>query len=359
MRRCYHGYVRVLLLLVALTGCGRLGFGESSPSDGMGSGGDALGDGPVGMPQLCDDTVVTTLGGINPVAIRAAALSTGGYAVALETTAPDIKLLELDANKNLVATHSTFAVGYAPLYGLSLHNDLPMVSLETGGTTYLKVVDPGWDTYLTGLGGDPRVVDPAYAEISPTQGIAGLISGGDFNVGIFDDANFGTVTVADYVPTTVESASIVPAVGGARVVVEKTGGVCETFVVTDGNMVKNRHTFSPCYAPKAATASGTAVILHRIDTIGPYAVHIVPPVDTDPGETFTLTGATYARIAGRGDDTIWVGHGSGSYRAMIRFDNGARTELREQTPAYPFDLTSRDAFWIEGPIVHVATPCLK
>lgn len=169
-------------MLVA-TSCGRFGFGQHDPD------GDARGDtsdaaGPVAVPQFCDERTVTTLPGLDTVAIRAVALDMK-YAVAIETTSNDIALLELDAQGALVATHAAFTPGYAPLYGIARHNELPVVSLFTGGAYYIKFVEAGWEAYGTGPSGDAHVIDPPYVEIDATRGIGGRISG-DFNVGVID-----------------------------------------------------------------------------------------------------------------------------------------------------------------------------
>ena len=74
----------------------------------------------------------------------------------------------------------------------------------------------------------------------------------------------------------------------------------------------------------------------------------------------TLTGATSARITTRSDGAFWIGHGSASERALLRVTGaGAMTEHREPVPARMFDLTARDAFWLDGTTVHVSTPCLR
>lgn len=343
-------------MLVA-TSCGRFGFGQHDP-DGDVGGDTSDAAGPVAVPQFCDERTVTTLPGLDTVAIRAVALDMK-YAVAIETTSNDIALLELDAQGALVATHAAFTPGYAPLYGIARHNELPVVSLFTGGAYYIKFVEAGWEAYGTGPSGDAHVIDPPYVEIDATRGIGGRISG-DFNVGVIDDGDIASINQADHTPLDAVSGSIVWSPSGARVAVELAGGVCETFVVNTDGTTKALHTFSPCYAPKvAAVDDDTAAIVHRTDAAGPYAVHVVPLVSSDPGTTYPLTGATYARIAARVDGAIWVGHGSGSYRAMMRFANDTMTEHRENVPAYAFDLTERDAFWIEGAVVHVSTPCLR
>lgn len=355
--------MRVAILLVAAAGCGRFGFGETSTS-GDGSSDDAMFDAAREMllPQFCDDRVVTTLpiGPLDPVAIRAVALTTG-YAVAIETSSAEIPLLEVDATGGLVATHAPFTPSYAPLYGISKHDERPAVHLNTGGTSYIKFVEPGWAVYATGPSGDASMIDPAYAELGPTTGIAARINGGDFEVGLLDDANPAVITNSDYVPTNAIGGSLVPIPGAARVVVERAGGVCETFVVTSQNVTTNLHTFSPCYAPKVAAHDGnTAVIVHRLDDVGPFAVYVIPAVPTDVGVTYPLAGATMARVAARVDGAYWVGHASGSYRAMMRITlGGDMTEHREDTRSFQFDLTERDAFWYDGPTVHVSTPCLR
>jgi len=357
--------VRSALLVVVLTGCGRFGFGEEAPSSDASTGADATDDtiAEAALPQFCDDREVTTLGipaVDQTVAIRAVALSSG-YAIAIETVSSGIPLLEIDAQGSLVATYPLFTPGYAPLFGISQHNDLPVVSLETGGVGYVKFVQPGWSAYATGPNGEPASIDPAYAELNATSGIAARTSGGIFEVGRVDDSDYGTMAVSDYSPSSVISGSLVPISGGARVVVEKAGGVCETYVVSSGGTTSSLHTFSPCYAPEVASGDATSgVIVHRTDSVGPYAVHVIPAVPTEAGTTYPLAGATIARATTREDGAYWIGHGSGSYRALMRITRGGvMTESRENVATYFFDLTARDVFWIDGPVVHVSTPCLR
>ncbi|MFN0247194.1 MAG: hypothetical protein ACKV2T_09800 [Kofleriaceae bacterium] len=356
--------MRAVVLVVTLAACGRFGFGESDPStDDANPTNDATdGQAPVATPQFCDDRVITTLpiGALDATAIRAVALD-NGYAVAVEAVDTSIRLLELDNAGVLIATHGVFAAGYTPLYGMSKHDDRPAVHMQISGTSYLKFLDPGWASYTTGPSGDPSMIDPAYAHIGPDVGVAARISGGDFHVGLVDDAALNAITDATYMPTTVVSGSIVPVPGGARVAVEKAGGVCETFVVDAANQARDVHTFSPCYAPKVAAVDDTSgVIVHRTDTVGPYAIHLIPAIANDTGSTVPLSGATYARAAKRSDGAVWIGHGSGSYRALLRVTpSGVMTELREDTAAFYFDLTERDAFWYDGATVHVSTPCLR
>ncbi|MGE0397867.1 MAG: hypothetical protein AB7T06_14185 [Kofleriaceae bacterium] len=352
--------MRRWIVVLLLSGCGRFGFGERDPSDG---GDDDASDGGALAPRFCDDRVVTTLpiGALDAVAIRAVALDMR-YAVAIETTAQEIPLLELDSDGAFVATHAPFTPGYAPLYGMSRLDNRPVVHLLTSGSSYIKFVRPGWSMYTTGPDGDPSMIDPAFVEIDRTTGFAAKISGGDFHIGIVDiDADPSLITDADYTPANAIGGSVVPSPSGARVVVEKTGGVCETFVVTAANTVTAKHTFSPCYAPKAAASSdANVVIVHRVADVGPFAVYVVPANPTDTGTTIPLSGATYARTAARVDGAVWVGHGSGSYRALMRFPNsGQMTESREDIPSFYFDLTERDAFWYDGATVHVSTPCLR
>ncbi len=365
MRRCYHGPVRSALLVVVLTGCGRFGFGEEAPSSDASAGADATDDtiSEAALPQFCDDRTVTATGipaGDQPIAIRAVALSTG-YAVAIETQSSGIPLLELDAQGSFVATSGLFAPGYAPLFGISQHADLPVVSLETGGVGYVKFVQPGWTAYATGPNGDPAPIDPAYAELNATSGIAARMNSGTFEVGRVDDSDYTAMAVSDYSPTSVISGSLVPIPGGARVVAGKAGGVCETYIVSSAGVTSSLHTFSPCYAPKVAAGDATSgVIIHRTDTVGPYAVHVIPVIASDAGTNYPLAGATLARAATREDGAYWIGHGSGSYRALMRITRGGvMTESRENVATYNFDLTSKDAFWIDGAAVHVSTPCLR
>ncbi len=351
--------MRVVIFLVVLTGCGRLGFGESGDDAPIDAPIDAP-EGPLLTPQFCDDRVVGDVIGVVPVAIRAVAFPAGGYAVAIETTATSIPLFELDAAGAVVGTATPFDPGYSPLYGMSQHEGRPAVHLMTSGSSYIKFIDPGWTTYTTGPGGDPSLIDPSYAELDLDTGIAARIVGGAFEVGVVDDTAIFMINPSSYTPMTAVGGSVFPIADAARVVVEKTGGVCETFVVTAGNIAKAIHTFSPCYEPTiAATSESDAVVLHRIGADGPFAVHVVPLAETDPGTTYPLTGATYARVTARDDGAIWVGHGSGTYRALVRFDDGVMNEFRELRSAFYFDLTARDAFWIEGTTVHVSTPCLR
>ncbi len=357
--------MRAALFLLALVGCGRLGFGEGSPNGANGAtdaavGEDALESGPT--PQFCDDRVVTTLpiGPLDAVAIRAVALS-ASYAIAIETVDRDIPLIEADASAAFVATHMPFRSTYGPLRGMSEHNDLPVIQLRSEGDGYIKYVQPGWEAYGTGpLGGDVEI-DPSYAELTPSAGIAGQIFDGTLYVGVVQDNDPGTITSADYIPTDAVSASITVSSGGARVAVEKTGGACETFIVSPDNKTHKHYRFSPCYAPKVAAIDDMfSAIVHRTDDIGPYAVHIIPADADGVGTTLPLPGATYARIAARIDGAIWVGHTSGSYRGLTRIaPSGAVREHRENVPGFYFDLTERDAFWYDGATVHVSTPCLR
>jgi hypothetical protein len=353
------------VLLVALAGCGRFGFGESDPSDAGGSGSDAIEDSsnPNATPQFCDQRVVTTLpiGPLDPVTIRAVWLG-AGYAVAIETVATDVPLLELDSTASLVAVHGRFTTGYGPLYGISVHDDRPALHLMNASESYIKFVLPDWQDYASGPSGDPSMVDPAYAQIGPDLGIAGLITNGEFHVGQVDDATINSITDANYLPLNVATGSLVPIPGGARVAVGKNDGECETFVIDSANQMRDLHRFAPCYAPKvAALDDSSAVILHRTDDVGPYSVHVVPQIPTDIGFNYPLPGATYARVSKREDGAYWIGHGSGSHRALTRMTrNGATTESREETPSFYFDLTERDAFWYDGAsTVHVSTPCLR
>lgn len=332
---------------------------------------DALGDGLVddsgdaiaaATPQFCDDRTAVSLdlGTATPVAVRALALD-NAYAVAIETTANDIVLVELDGTGAFVGLHTPFTPDYAPLYGMSRHANRPAVHLKTSGESYIKLVDPGWDAYTTGPSGIATPIDPAYAEIGATTGIAGVVRGADLLLGLVDDIDPGAITATDYTPTGVVSGSIVPIPTGARVVVETQGGACETFTVSTANVASARYTFSPCYGPTvAAVDATTGALLYRTSVAGPYEVRLIPPSPTAQPVTIPLTGATSARITTRSDGAFWIGHGSASYRALLRVTGaGAMTEHREPAPARMFDLTARDAFWLDGTAVHVSTPCLR
>lgn len=350
-------------ILVVLVGCGRFGFGAQDPPSDAGGDDATIDSTPLASPELCDERVVTTLpiGPSDATAIRAVSLP-GGYAVVLEMLDTTLTLLQLDDTGALIASHPAFSTGgYIPLYGVSAHDGRPVVHMRVGGRSYLKFVNAGWATYTTGPDGDPSMIDPAYAELAPDLGVAAVIEGGNLRVGLVDDASISVLVDSSHAPTAVVSGSVAPVPGGARVAIERDTGVCETFLVSPANAVTDVHTFTPCYDPKVAAVDGSSgVVVHRTAAAGPYAVHLIPEVATAPGATIALAGATHARAVAREDGAVWVGHGSGSYRALMRIlPDGTKTEWRQDVASFVFDLTARDAFWYDGATVHVSTPCLR
>ena len=360
--------MRALLILVAAAGCGRFGFDDRAASagdaggDGGGdAGGDAAADGPSGLqPRICNPRAVATLplaGGVSTVAIRAVALS-DRYAIAVETTAVNIWVVELDATGAFVAFHQPFTPGYSPLHGMSRLADRPIVGLDVGARYFLKLLDPGWAAYTTGPSGDPAaVLDPPIAAFpGHTSAAVATLAGGVMRVGVMS-ADGQTVTTASYQPAGATGGSFAATPSGARVVAALGAGSCETFFVSPAGTAGPRHTFGPCFSPTvAALDDTTAMIVHRTSAGGPYAVHAVPATATDAGATQPLTGATYARITTRAG-AYWIGHGGSTSISLRTIAGGVATESTLARPTYPFDFTEREVFWIEGPVVYAAALC--
>ncbi|MBA3460818.1 MAG: hypothetical protein H0T46_12695 [Deltaproteobacteria bacterium] len=356
--------MRALLVIAMAAGCGRLGFEDRPPGEGGGgidgsTHADSGGDAQQLRPTLCNSRIVATLPippSTDPVAIRAVALP-AGYAVAVEIDAFQVPMVQLDAAGTLVAHHEPFRPGYSPLHGIAALADRPIVGLEVGGLQYAKLLDPGWEAYTTGPSGDPGYIDPPIAPF-PGQSSAAVatLSGGVLEVGVMS-ADGQTVVPTDYQPSGMIGASLTSTPSGARVVAAGASGTCEAFFVSPAGITGPRHTFAPCYSPVvAALDDSTGLVVHRTASSGPYAVHEIPANAAAAGTTSSLPGATYARVAARGG-AYWIGFGSGTSRTFRKLAGGIVTERTEALPTYPFDFTTRDVFWLEGPVVHAATPC--
>lgn len=355
--------MRALLVIAVTAGCGRLSF-DDRPSGEAGGATDATdaeagSDAQLLQPTLCNARIVATLPIVPStatVAIRAVALP-AGYAVAVEIDSIQIPMVQLDAAGALVAHTEPFRPGYSPLYGIAALADRPIVGLKVGGAQYVKLLDPGWTAYTTGPSGDEGYIDPPIAAL-PGQSSAAVatLSGGVLQVGVMS-ADGQTVIPTDYQPSGMIGGSLISTPNGARVVAAGASGTCQAFFVSPAGITGPRHTFAPCYSPVvAALDDSTGLVVHRTASNGPWAVHEIPANAAAAGTTSPLPGATYARISARGG-AYWIGFGSGSSRTFRKLASGVVTERTDPQPTYPFDFTARDLFWIEGPVVHAATPC--
>jgi hypothetical protein len=345
--------VRVAVLLIALAGCGRLGFDDVLPVLDPGDAGPTDGS-PATTPNICSPRTITgfSIGAETPVKVRATQLSTG-FAVAVETSAANVYVARIDAAGALVSMHLPFAAGYT-LHGISQIADRPFVYVFTSGGGYIKMLVPDWNSYDTGPSGEELSMDPQQAILpGATTAMFGTIAGGQLSIAAIDATGATSIT-ADYAPTAT-SASFAPVPNGARVVVDNAG-VCETFAIAADGTTGTRHAISPCHAPLLAMVDGNiGGVLHQTATGGPLALHLMTAPDA--GTTSALEIATNARIAVIGG-ALWVAYLRGVAARLIRFDGQGSTTHDFPAIDAVFDLIPKAAFWIDANGLQTGEPCL-
>lgn len=344
--------MRVLLVL-ALVGCGRLGFDESTPGGPTPDAPD-----PAALPTLCNIRSIGQLaiGTEVPIRVRAVALSTG-HALAVQTDANNTYMVRLDASGGVVSTHLPFGGNGYQLLGISQVSDRPFVYVFTSGAGYIKLLVPDWNSYETGPSGEAWPMDPQQALLPDgTTAIYGVIAGGTLGIHRIDATN-AILGDADYAPVAT-SASFGTLPDGARVVVENAGA-CETFAIAPDGKTSARHQFSPCYEPRLATLGELGAVIHKTAPAGPLALYQIPADPSGIGETTVFEIGTNARIATIGG-AIWVGflRESGGARA-IRVTPEAVTMQDYPAISSAFDLLPSGSFWVTSTgELQSATPCL-
>ena len=337
------------LLVMGLLGCGRLGFDQNSTPSPDPDG--APGDGTPVAPNLCNPRVAgaITLGVETPIKVRATTLSTGGYAVAVETDATNVYVLRLDATGAVVSQHAPMNIDYR-LQGISQIEGRPFVYVFTAGAGYIKILEPDWNTYITGPAGELVTVDPQQALLpGGTTAMFGVVQSGQMLISTVDVANTTGVT-ADYGPVAT-SGSFAATPSGARVVVARPGE-CETFAVATDGTTGTRSTIADCDEPLIAMLDDTrGAFVFRTPT--GLAVQRLPSGTITP-----LGDRSNPRIAVH-DGAIWVAYLQNGVLHVLRFaGNDPPTEIEFPPIATAFDLLPTAAFWVDAGELHTADPCL-
>lgn len=342
--------MRPWILLLAIAGCGRLGFDESGPPPVTD---DAAAN---ATPKICNARLITELAltGESAIKIRGTALSTG-HALAIQTDLDNTYMVRLDSDGEFVMTTLPFAAGYS-LHGISQLADRPFVYVFTGGSAYIKLLTADWGTYETGPSGEELAMDPQQARL-PGEATAmfGVIAGGALSIAAIDVDN-ATSGGADYSPAAT-FASFGTITSGVRVVVEDAG-TCETFAIAPDGGTSGRHAFSPCFEPRLATLGDQGAVLYQTSAGGPFAVHGIPADAGDPGTTTVLELGSNPRIATI-DGAIWVAYLGATGARLYRIAGEAVTMRDYPEIQSAFDLTPKGAFWItETGSLHAGEPCV-
>lgn len=340
-----------MLLLLALVGCGRLGFDEAEPSP-------PAPDAAAAVPNLCNRRTIGSiaLGTESAVKLRATTLS-NGHAVAVQTDGNNTYVARLDAAGDVESTHLPFGGNGYQLFGISEVSDRPFVYVFTAGGGYIKLLTPDWNAYDTGPSGEERPMDPQQALLpGGSAAVFGTMSGGVLSIGSIDATNT-VLGAADYSPVA-GFASFGSIASGVRVVISEAGA-CETFAIAADGTTGPRHQFSPCFEPRLATLGNEGVVLHRTSDTGSLALHQIPADASQVGSTTVLEDGSNPRIAAI-DGAIWVGYlrDAGGAR-LIRVVEEVVTMRDDPSIDVAFDLLADGAFWVTATgELHAGTPCL-
>ena len=326
-----------------LTACGRIGF------DG------ATGDGNTDTSTtaaLCDPHTLTTLTLAGEATRVRAITADTGYVVAINTSVGNIYVARVPSSLDTADVHLPQMTGYT-LGGIAHVAAATFVQSRNGGTSYLKLLDPSFDSYTTIEGADDMTFDPPLA--ARANGRAWRVSrfGGFLEVAEIDAAGGKSGLVANYAPAGT-SATI-----DANRVVYEFADRCETFVVDESGTTGKLHVIPGCSDPRVAVlSSGRALIVHRI-AVNQMQLYVVPEDPAAIGDKLTIGDLSETRIAATGT-AAWVMARKAAINTVLlgMFDLGGGTSVAVPVTG-PFDITPTAAFWVDGTSLRVGTPCLR
>jgi len=353
--------VPVLLVVVLVTGCGRLGFAVDG-DDVVEIDAAALPlDGPTAViPAICNKRTLGTVptGANAAVVVRASALASGGFAVAIQTTSVAVHVARILPDGSFVGLHTPLAGGYE-LYGAGSIGDNVFLYAATGGSAYVKALDATWDNHMTAQGGADAVSDPPLAVMPTGMAWLGMISGGSTTFGEVASNGTSTGLVADYQPVTATSTSFVSAPSGVRAAIDRGDGTCETLLIGPGGVTSLRETIMGCALPHHAPFVGdTGALLYRQGTNV-----VIRVIDSDPmtsGLVYILGAVDNPRIVTR-EGRSWIGYTAGGSSTVQLVSIGIDGIVSGAAPdlSPPFDLLEKGAFWVEGTELLTGDTCVK
>ena len=325
-----------------LTACGRLGFEDVAASI----------DAPVQTVALCDTHTVMSLSLTGEATRVRAMVADIGYVVAIGTNSSNVYVARVPSSLDTADVHLPLSGGYT-LGGVAHVANTTFVNATNGGTSYLKRLDPSFDSYATIESADNVTFDPPLAPRANGRAWRVARFNGFLEVADMDEAGNKGGPVANYAPTGTTAT-----IADNRVVYEIDGG-CETFVVDDSAMIAKLHKRTPCTDPQVAVlSSGRAVMVYRTDP-SRMKLYAIPDDETATGTSKDLGDVTNARIAPAGD-TAWVMVQKSTGVLLGQFDVAlAGQEAAVPDVTGPFDITRSAAFWVEGAALRVGTPCLR
>lgn len=344
---------------LAVAGCGRFGFAP---------GGDDVAeiDAPIPfdspqavVPAICAKrTISTVLTGDSATVVRATALGSGGFAVAIGTAAGTVHVARIRPDGSFVSLHTPLSGGYR-LHGAAAVGDSVFLYAVLGATAYVKALDPSWDGYRTAQSGNDAVIDPPLAVMPNGKGWLGMISGGSTMFGEIASDGSSTGLVADYQPVTTTASSFVSAPAGVRAAIDRGDGTCETIVIAETGVTSLRETVPACSFPQHAPFVGdTGGLLYTQPGAG-LVVRSVNSIANDVATVHSLGTADTARIATRAGLT-WIAYATGSSTVELAqlgpegLVVGAAPDVRA-----PYDLLATGVFWVEGSELLTGDTCVN
>jgi hypothetical protein len=344
--------MRRLAVLGLLAACGRVGFDARQQIAGDGSvADDSVADGAgSGSAALCDDNIIGDIGEAG-TRVRATSVSSGW--VAAVDTADYIAFGRVISTGTTGGIYKDLSLSQTyTLQGIGALGDQIGVTVSESGTaqSYLKQELATLDAHNTIFQWDLGIeVDPAYALQPSGRGLVPCSFTGFLGYkDVGSDGTEGDFT-SPYSPQGLVTLHMATIASGYAVLIERPGGQCESFVMDQGGLTTNHHTFSCSNVGIARGPNATAYAVY--DDAG--ATHL----DDIPYSTGTTVSPAYTNHRVSVATQTWVA--SSPAAGVIEVHRIPQPGLVASVTGTAFDIVGDELFWVDGNLLHAGRLCLQ